>query len=523
VASLVKKCVVIRADASIEIGAGHIARSLALAKRLKDDGATVIFIVRSNKGDMVSFIQEQGFQVKILLHHKLQVNSSCLSGYHKWLGVTQEEDAKETTLAIRDMRVSWLVVDHYAIDERWESLLRPYVDKIMVVDDLANRRHDCDLLLDQNYRQEYTVYDQLIPVTSLRYLGPQFTLLREEFSSESIELRQRPDFPKRIFIFFGGGDPHGLTSITLAALDIKELGSTEIDVVVGGSCYNLSEIVEYSKQRDNITLHIQVDNIAQIMAAADLAIGAGGSTTWERMIVGLPSLVVTLAENQVSPVKSLAAENYLTWLGDRSQVDATILRRAVLDACRNYPALRELAQLGRTIVGSDGSAKIAKILVAGPNLGNLCARRATFGDCLLYWYWANDLLVRQSAFNSKPIELEEHQGWFKRQLHSNRSHLLVVECDSGPVGQVRFEHFDDKKLRISYSIGRLYRGLGLGGELLSAAISLLELKGPVQLFGEVKNSNIASLRVFEKLGFKQVVSLSDANMTVFIKDLPQSK
>lgn len=313
------RTIVFRVDSSTQIGSGHLMRSLTLANRLKEK-VKIVFISRDLIGNLHDLIGKNNFQYFAL--PRMNVDES-LVGYEKWLTVKQIADADQTQKLIRSLgKVDCLIIDSYAIDVTWEKIIRPYVNKIMVIDDLANRKHDCDILLDQNfYINLDSRYDGLVPSGCKMLLGSQYVLLREEFYEARKNMRTRNGIIKNILVFFGGSDPTNETGKALKA--IVELNRPDIivNVVVGGSNPHKKEIEDFCQNHLNMRYHCQVDCIAKLMAEADLAIGAGGTTTWERCFLGLPAIVIAVAENQVTICEDCARAGYIYYLGKNIDID----------------------------------------------------------------------------------------------------------------------------------------------------------------------------------------------------------
>jgi UDP-2,4-diacetamido-2,4,6-trideoxy-beta-L-altropyranose hydrolase len=503
---------IIRVDASLKIGSGHVMRCLTLAEALRELGTEVQFVCRWHFGNLIELIREKGFVVhelpvleNIELGRIYEYNSGSV--YENWLGVSQEQDARETITVFQKNKPDWLIVDHYGLVQVWEKKLRPHVHKIMVIDDLANRSHDCDLLLDQNYFIDgESRYEDLVPETCTKLLGPQYALLRSEFTQARKQLKPRIGKIERVFVFFGGNDLENVTGKALEALSFQEFNCLDVDVVIGSHNPHLTKIERQVRTRLRTKLHVQVENIAELMAQADLAIGAGGATTWERMAVGLPSIVVTIAENQIPFTKNLDQENCLHWLGRSKAVEVKELRESILDVVAKESINRLQSKKGMDIVRGDGTLKVSKILTNGILSGSWTIRKATASDCELYWHWANDTVVRQNAFNSEKIAWKEHQEWFDARLVDLSTILyLVVGNNLGPIGQVRFEQ-SGQHFIISYSIGRQFRGLGLGKKLLASVIEVFRETHRFDLIGEVKKDNLVSAKVFENLEFQEIPS-----------------
>lgn len=323
--------IVFRVDSSLQIGSGHLMRCLTLAERLKkENGSDVYFIIRDLSGNLIELVKQK----KITVFELPQVEpGEALAGYAKWLTVTQEQDAAETIASIEIIgKPDILIIDSYAIDITWENMLRPYVEKIMVIDDLANRKHDCDILLDQNeYRNKDKRYEYLVPQHCQLLLGPQHAILREEFYEARKKIRVRDGKINNILVFFGGSDTGNETMKALQAISMLELNDITVNVIVGKSNPNQKEIEKFCDKNNNMHYFCQVDNIAEFMNAADLAIGAGGTITWERCFLGLPAIVVAIADNQVELTEACASKGILVFLGDKSTVTTSLLSQAILN------------------------------------------------------------------------------------------------------------------------------------------------------------------------------------------------
>ncbi|WDV07473.1 UDP-2,4-diacetamido-2,4,6-trideoxy-beta-L-altropyranose hydrolase [Lysinibacillus irui] len=252
--------VIIRTDASITIGSGHVMRCLTIAKSLRRHGFNVLFWMDSLEGNLIQYVQQQGFE--------------CC------------KTALEADLYI---------IDHYALEVKWEKSIRPFTKKIVVIDDLA-RKHDCDLILDQNVIPQFeTRYDKKVPAHCVTLLGPKYLIMRDEFLRQRQKLRHRGNQINRLLIFMGGSDSTNETMKILSA--IESLNFVHVDVVVGNSNPRKEQIKQICSKR-NYHFHCQINYMAKLMQLADFAIGAGGSTLWERCYVGLPSSSTIVADNQ---------------------------------------------------------------------------------------------------------------------------------------------------------------------------------------------------------------------------------
>ena len=342
--------ILIRTDSSKFIGSGHLMRCLTLAYRYRKEGHRVIFICRNMAGNLSGLVQKSGFE---LVKLSTEETRSELRGYAKWLTVTQEQDAAETIEIVKTLgKVDRLVVDSYAIDITWEKLLRPYVGKIMVIDDLANRQHDCDILLDQNfYLNMESRYQGFVPEHCQLLLGPKYALLREEFYQVRKSMRIRDGQLRNILVFYGGVDATDETSKAIQALqnlrDTGLLHDVQVTVVVGASNERKEDIAGRCKQAGFRYL-CQVSNMAELMAEADLMLGAGGSTTWERCFLGLPAIVTAIAENQVQICEDCAKEGLISYLGYWDKVHQEYICKAIHQLrvpSQLLPIQRKMSQL----------------------------------------------------------------------------------------------------------------------------------------------------------------------------------
>ncbi len=340
----------IRADASVAIGTGHVMRCLTLAQALREAGASVSFICRELPGNLNAYIEQQGFRVCSIAH-------DASAGW--------EEDARQTLTAITDSGAhpDWVITDHYGLDARWESALRPLAGHIMAIDDLADRPHDCDLLLDQNtHAGQETAYARLIPPHASQLLGPHYALLRREFAQARAALSPRDASLKRILVFFGGSDPSNETEKALDALSTPDFAGIALDVVVGASNPCRDRIRELCAARPDTTYHCQVSNMAQLMACADLSIGAGGSTTWERMALGLPTLVISVASNQEQIAQHLATQGAQRYLGSARDIGAEHIREALLQLSQAPRERVAMSDIAMALVDGLGASRVATVM-----------------------------------------------------------------------------------------------------------------------------------------------------------------
>lgn len=364
-----------RADASVEIGTGHVMRCLTLADALRDKGVRCRFITRAHHGHLASVISARGHDVSLLPLRPLLVPPGGTSQhpYAEWLGADPESDANDTATAIRHETADCLIVDHYAIDATWECMLRSSCGRVMAIDDLADRPHCVDVLLDQNWFGEEGKcrYDHLLPATTHKLLGPSYALLGAQFEQLRSHTPARNGYVHRVLVFLGGSDPANDTATVLAAFRTPELSRLALDVVIGANHPDPSGISRLVDERPHTFLHQNLPSLAPLMARADLMVSAGGSTTWERMCLGLPAVVISIARNQTATNLALMRAGYISFLGERDSITPEGIRRALVEAISTPQQLARQSERAQTLVPGNGTRRVCDLL-----LGNLEHARA---------------------------------------------------------------------------------------------------------------------------------------------------
>lgn len=495
---------VFRIDASFTIGTGHVMRCLTLADALAKKEIDIVFICREHEGHICNLIEKHGFVVYLLPAPAEGFKAEKTPFHGAWLGTSWQEDAEQTSAVIKslDIKPDWIIVDHYALDNRWEEKIRPLVGRIFVIDDLADRKHDCDLLLDQNLvAGMHTRYTDKVPAGCSLLLGPEYALLQPIYAELHDRLPPREGPIHRILISFGGTDCDNLTGRALVAFLSLNRPDIEVDVVISSGSPYSSAIQDQVSGHDNIHLHNTLPTLAPLMAKADLAIGAAGTTSWERLCLGLPALVVTLAENQRPIADGLHREGMVRWLGHKDEVTELRIRETLIEVIEKDIDEKWSIRCHSTVDGK-GVDRICALLTITPDTP-LYVRHARMSDEVLVLNWANDPETRQNSFSPDPISVDTHRQWFRNRLRDlDGCCLYIVETKDGiPIGQVRFEK-NDSVWEIGYLVAPHFRRRGLGRPILEAA--LLKLRSEhsgVLVLGKVKKSNLPSCKVFESLNF----------------------
>lgn len=320
-----------RTDASHAIGTGHAMRCLTLASALREQGVDVLFVCRLHEGHLCALIEERGFEVhRLLPPREGWAPSEGQLDHAVWLGADWWDDAEETLSTLGGFRPDWLIIDHYGLDARWESRLRSLASRIIAIDDLADRPHDCDVLIDQNLVADQDErYGGKLPERSTLLLGPAYALLQPDYARLRSRAVPREGPVRRLLVSFGGVDRDGLTLGTVNAL--MSIGQPELqaDIVLSAVSSDFSVVQRRIAGCRGLRLHDRLPSLAPLMLAADLAVGAGGATSWERLCLGLPALIITLADNQRPIAEELSQRGLVRWLGHANAAGEGAIRDAL--------------------------------------------------------------------------------------------------------------------------------------------------------------------------------------------------
>lgn len=354
--------IVFRADSSLQIGTGHIMRCLTLAEELRSRGCECHFICRAHQGNVSEFVRARGFAVHELAC-ELQLHQAAMADepvHSNWLGASQEQDAHACCVIAEKLKPDWLVVDHYALDTRWECMVRPACGRLLVIDDLADRSHACDLLVDQNLGRQASDYAHLITQPCRMLIGPDYALLRPEFAShrDASLLGRKARSPARMLITMGGVDQPNATGKVLQALRASELGDWwRLTVIMGANAPWIASVTALAAQMPWQTdVVVNVRDMALRMAGCDLVIGAAGSTAWERCCLGVPTLLVVLADNQRAGAYALADAGAVGLVGDIDDIPTGVPMQ--LKNVLSGRALEQMAVSAARLVDGKGAARV---------------------------------------------------------------------------------------------------------------------------------------------------------------------
>jgi len=486
-----------RVDASPRIGTGHFIRCLALADALKQRGAHIRFVSRHVLGHLRDTLAGKGHEFATLNSNSNQEASDDLSNAH-WLGTSQYADAKDTVQTLSDQTWDWLVVDHYALDARWETMLRSSAKRILVIDDIADRLHDCDVLLDQNYYVDMdTRYTGKVPVHCQLLLGPRYALLRDEFRRAREQAKPHTGLVKRALVFFGGVDADNYTGRAIEAIASIGTSDLQVDVVIGLQ-HPFREQIESACAQYGFVCHVETKRMAELMAAADLSIGAGGAATWERCCVGLPTLVFAVADNQQCMIEDAALQGL--FYAPRSGSGITSSLELHLKACLDNPRLLQVISR-RGLEAVDGRGVRRVLLAIG--CSSIAIREATQVDTASLLTWRNHPSIRAASRNTDLVEKSGHEAWVSDILSDPDRLLLIGECQGDAIGVVRFDVCAGVA-EVSIYLVPIHQRQGFGSELMLAAEQWLakHRSDVVLIKAEVLGSNQTSHRLFRTGGYQ---------------------
>jgi UDP-2,4-diacetamido-2,4,6-trideoxy-beta-L-altropyranose hydrolase len=344
--------VAIRVDSSIYIGTGHVVRCLSLADRLREKKVDIVFICRNIPGNRIDFIKDKGYRCLTLTESHNHNIPNRLQPKVLW-----KYDAKETMRLLSDEHLDWIIVDHYKLDYLWHKKMRGCCRNVMVIDDLANRKLDCDILLDQNYCDSFeNRYDQLVPKHCRKFLGPRGLILRDEFIKLQGRSNKDKSAIKRVMLFFGGSDNSHETIKTIKILPFISDLNLNVDVILGANNSDTREIINFCQDIDKVSIYIQTDNMAEIMSVADLVIIAGGSTVWEACCIGVPAYTVITAENQNDIISYLGKMNIVNNLGLSKNLTSEDMLKAIKYACSHADLFFQMGDNASRIVSNCGDS-----------------------------------------------------------------------------------------------------------------------------------------------------------------------
>jgi UDP-2,4-diacetamido-2,4,6-trideoxy-beta-L-altropyranose hydrolase len=492
--------IAIRADASIDIGNGHVLRCVTLAKELLQQGCDILFICCELEGHLGDFLLTLGFDVAFI--DKPVPGDSLFEQMVK--------DAEQSCSVLSGSDWDWVVVDHYALSAEWHVAIRQAVNAVFAIDDLANRPLDCDVLLDQTFGRVEEDYSAYVPADCKLFMGAEYALLGVEYSMKRVaslaKRRQCQEIRCILVSVGGGGDAQNVTGDILKALEsVVWDKSIHVDVVLGAHALHLSKIKRQLKALNySVQLHVATNQMSALMCKADLAIGAAGTTTWERCCLGLPAIVVELADNQKMILRQLSRQGAIKVVRSDRRYLLGDIQQSILDFNQNIQTLRECADNAARICSGIGVKFVASAFIPNPVNGEplLTLRNAVMDDADLILAWQKHPKTRLYSNNSTAPDRPMHIDWMKGQLSKVTDFMWVIVKNERPAGVLRLnyqENFSGYLISILVDPEQYRQRVGYN------ALSLVKKTLPFSRFyAQIHTGNIASLSMFLKLGFTKV-------------------
>ena len=468
--------ILIRADASVQIGTGHAMRCLALAQAWQDRGGEAVFALAQSAPAIVRRLTTEKCAVV-----SVQASTGTKSDANLTLELAKKYDAK------------WIVTDGYLFNAAYHRSLKNARRKLLRVYDNANSAGlDADLVLNQNLHATNSPEQWTYSL-----LGPKFAMLRREFNAWQNWRRSVAADARHILVSMGGSDPGGLTMLVIQALELacEQLNAI---VVAGGSNPHIASLrAEAARSKGKVRLVVDPVSMPDLMAQADIAILSAGSVCWETCMLGLPAIVVDAAENQIPIAQELHRRQVALHLPCSRLTPQTVAEKIQLLA--DSAKLRALmSQKGAELVDGRGSARV----VAAMRARELTMRYIQPEDCHVVWEWANDTAARAASFSSSTISWGEHKVWFSEKLKIPQN-FLIFENGDVPAAAIRFQSVTGHDADISITLAPEIRGQGLAPGLLQRALTHAFRERKIErVHAFIKPSNRASSKAFESAGFR---------------------
>lgn len=470
-------------------------RCLALAEAWQDSGGHVHFVLATTVPALEARILKEGFDV---IHIPEKPGSV--------------DDATETSRIAGIRSAQWVVVDGYHFDGNYQKRVKDCGHSLLAIDDYGHADHYyADLILNQNICADMSLYPEHEPTTRF-LLGTKYALLRKEFLKWEGVKRDVPKVARKVLVTLGGSDPGNATGTVIEALKQIDLEGLEVIVVAGGLNSHSVMLREMTKNYPNFSLCSNVENMPDLMAWADVAISAGGTTCWELAFMGVPSILFPIAENQKCTLQSLLTGEIAKVIQIHEVQDHKILKKTVLDLLKSKKDRETFSDAMRNLVDGKGISRI--ILAMQSHKFKL--RSVQESDCLTIWEWINDPVTRSQSFNQELIPRDEHKKWFASALaNPHLIYYIAIDDQDHPIGQVRFS-IENENAAISVLLDQKYRGLQLGSRLISEATKKLFDETNVQKINAyIKTENQYSIQSFKNAGYKESGTIRIKNQNAY--------
>lgn len=484
-----------KVNADENIGVGHLQRCINLAKIIKERNHKVIFLINFKTKKYTHKIKKEKILVKIFKNDREILNL-----------------AKNI---FNPGANNFLIVDDYSVNYKWEVKISKYVNKLLTIDDFKNKKHHCDIYLNQNIldEKEYLFLKKKY-LNKKPLLGPKYALLDKKYNFFFKKDIKKNIF-KKILISFGGSDKENFTNLVLEILSKKKYSNLTISVILGKDYKYLDNLKKKYGNYKNIKIIKNLPTLVHEMNSSNLTIGAGGITSWERLCLSIPSIVFCISKNQKTIIKDLKKRKLIMYGGNVKGFNKKKIENFIDKTRLNYLSINKKMEESKTYVDGMGATRVFENLI-DTNSESLVLKKTIKSDIYDYFNLVNDRKVRLNSFNQKKILFKSHKRWFLNQLFSKSSRLYKLTSKNLLVGQGRL-NIDHLTAKIDYSIAEDFRGRGWGYVLLKKLLNKAKNEPRIKkIVGEVRSNNKNSIKLFKNLDFK---ILPKKNKIQFYKDI----
>ncbi len=476
-----KPFLIIRADTETRIGTGHVMRCLALAQAWQDSGGQVGFAMAIGVPALETRLKSEGIEIFKITTQPGSIN-----------------DAVQTVNLAERMGANWVVVDGYHFDSTYQRKIKDSGHQLMVVDDMAHLDHYyADIVLNQNIHAESLKY--FFESYTKLLLGTKYVLLRREFMKWRGRSREVPDVASKVLVTLGGSDPDNVTLKVIQALQKGGIPDLEVKIVVGPSNPHVKSLKDIMLSTPCSMLILEdVNNMPELMAWSDLAVSGGGSTSWELAYMGVPSVVLVVAQDQRVIAEELGKMGVVSNLGWHEQVSSSQVAQAIRQLSLSVKTRKRMASGGQDLIDCEGAERILMYMKGE----KVRLRKLRKEDSKLIWKLSNDPEVRRVSFSSDPISWEDHVKWFQSKFNDPKCIFYIpVNHEDTPIGQVRFD-IKNHEAGISISLDKRFRAMGYGVKVIQLSSErLFESSNVTVIHAYVRIENEMSRRTFLKAGF----------------------
>ncbi len=485
-----------------------------LADELSSFGISSVFIMSLSSLPFVELVHTHGHRVSLIRYKPsspwdLQKNPDWTS---ESLATDESRDCSETLRALSGEDPQLVVLDHYFLTQRWLDGIRQSLKcRLLVLEDLPRRWTDVDVLVNTNARSPIQL-DSGHRTVVLQ--GPRYVALDASYRDRRNHGISPVTQRGKLSLFVGSGDSTQLLFNGLNAFRLQASESHEIHVVLATPDSKIQQkIADLNDPR--VRVHAQLASLSEIYSDSLLAIGTGGTSSWERACLGVPALLSTVSENQTPVCLALEELRAARYLGRASFVTQQQLSDLVNELIKNANELESMSSAGLRAVDGYGARRVSLLSVSELQL-TPSLRPVEERDVDILFNWFHDPDSRQNSLGTNEVGWFDHLRWFLRRLHGDSGPYYIMELYGLPIGQIRFD-FTGHDFLLSYSIDRDFRARGFGRLLVEHGVAKLASQGITRVRALVRSSNVASIRIFESQGFSRAET-TNSDVLEYVRD-----